>query len=452
MRVFSHIILFLLLLLVGFSISAVGQEYRTLTLHDAISHALRHNEDFLIAQKEQEKARAEVTSARAAIFPKLRFHGDYTRTFEIPVQFVTIGDNVERFKFGFEHSVNWGFSATQSIFKGGQVFAAYSAARLYAKYTRQVRRQAFLELQYAVAQTFYDAYLAEQSVAVAEQALTLSEETLEVVQKKYEQGAISEYDLLRAEVQVANIKPDVLQAKNNRDLAYTALRNILGIEGGEALALQLTYPDSAAWEDDQLSSLVDIADTARPELMQARLEVDMRERAVTVARAESYPSLELGGVYNVSAYRETFGFDHWQRTPTLAATLTLSFPIFEGYRIKSNISRSKADLSQAQLRKQAAYKQLTLEIEQAQNNLREATERLASQAETVEQATRGYEIAELRYREGIGTQLEVTDARLALTTARLNENRALRDVLVSRAALRRAVGQPVLNEFSEVPQ
>ncbi len=451
MRNSSHIILIILLLVVGFSIPAAGQEYLTLTLQDAISHALKHNEDFLIAQTEQRKADAEVARARADVFPQLRFHGDYTRSFEIPTQFVTIGNNVERFKFGFEHGVNWGFTATQSLFKGGRMFAAWSAARLYAKYTRQVRRQALLDLQYTVAQTYYDAYLAEQAVTVAQQSLTLAEETLDVVQKKYEEGAISEYDLLRAEVQVANIKPKVLQAENNRDLAYTALRNILGIEGGRPLALQLTYPDSAVWEDDELSALIDLADTARPELMQAELEVEMRERAVTVARSERLPSLELSGRYNVSAYRETFGFDSWQRTPSWTATLSLSMPIFEGFRIKSNISNAQADLTQAELRHQSIYKQLTLEIEQAQNNLREATERLASQAETVDQAERGYEIAELRYREGIGTQLEVTDARLALTTARLNHNTALRDVLVSRAALRRAVGQPVLNEFSELP-
>lgn len=421
-----------------------------MSLSDALVRAIEYNESYLIAAEEQVRADAQVGQARAEALPTLRFFGGYTRNFEIPEQFVTIGEETERFKFGYEHSANWGFSATQSIFKGGRVFAAWAAARLYAKYVEQVQRLALLDLQQSVATAFFDALLAEQRVEVARQSLALAVETRDVVQKKYEQGQISEYDLLRAEVQVANIRPQVLQAENGRELSLTNLRNLLGVEAGVPLALSSSAPDSAAWEAESLADLIKRARDSRPGPRQAELEVSMREKAVTVARSEHYPSLALSGNYMVNAYRERLGFDHWQRTPAWSATLSLSIPIFEGLRISSGVTQAKVDLSQARLRERSVNKLVALEVEKARNDFLEARERLGSQTETVLQAEKGYEISQLRYQEGVGTQLEVTDAMLALTTARLNKNLALRDYQVARVNLRRAVGQATLAELNDI--
>ncbi|MFC1475591.1 TolC family protein [Candidatus Zixiibacteriota bacterium] len=439
------VIILALLGVIGLGRPASAQETLILSLYDALIRAIEHNESYLIAEEEKARADARVGQARAEALPNLRFFGDYTRNFEIPEQFVTIGDQTERFKFGYEHSANWGFSATQSIFKGGRVFAAWAAARLYAKYIDQGRRQAFLDLQQGVATAFFNAILAEQQVEVARQSLELATETRNVVQKKFDQGQISEYDLLRAEVQVANIRPRVLQAENGRKLSLTNLRNLLGIEAGVPLALNISYPDSASWETESLEDLVQRSRNSRPEPQQAELEVAMREKAVTVARAEHYPSLELSGSYSVSAYREQLGFDHWQRSPAWNARLSLSIPIFEGMRISAGVTQAKVDLTQARLRERSINKLVTLEVEKARNDFLEAQQRLGSQAETVRQAEKGYEISQLRYQEGVGTQLEVTDAMLALTTARLNKSNALRDYLVARADLRRSVGEPVLD-------
>jgi outer membrane protein TolC len=329
------------------------------------------------------------------------------------------------------------------------VFPAWAAARLYSEYVEQVRRQAWLDLQQGVATAYFDALLAEQQVEVARRSLELAIDTRDVVQKKYEQGQISEYDLLRAEVQVANIRPQVLQAENGQKLALTNLRNLLGIEAGVPLQLSPSVADSAAWETETLEVLITRARSRRPEPLQAELEVGMREKAVAVARADHFPSLELSGNYMVSAYREQLGFNHWQRTPAWSATLTLSIPIFEGMRISSGVSQAKVDLVQARLRERSVNKQVTLDVESAQNGFWEAQERLGSQAETVLQAERGYEIANLRYQEGVGTQLEVSDAMLALTTARLNKSNAMRDYQVARTNLRRAVGEPVLDALAD---
>jgi len=429
-----------------------GQGAVELTLADALVRALEHNESYLISEQEQRRGEARVTEARADALPKLSFFGNYSRNFEIPEQFVkidwdatdTVPPQISRFKFGFEHTAIWGVSARQTIFEGGRVFAALAAARLYAKYLTQAHRQARLDLQRDVSLAFYDAILAAQRVEVARQALQLATQTRDVVQQRFDQGQSSEYDLLRAKVQVANIQPEVTQADNLRQLSLTNLRNLLGINAGVPLVLQLSYPDSAAWENEPLDTLLDRARARRPEPLQAELEVRMRQKAVSVAAADHYPSLYLSTDWAISANRERLGMNHWLRTPSWSATLSLSIPIFEGMRVSSGVAQAKVDLSQARLRESAINKYVALDVEKAGHDFIEARERLASQSETVHQAEEGYQIAQLRYQEGVGTQLEVTDALVALTTARLNQSQALRDVLVARVQLRRAVGEPVL--------
>jgi len=423
---------------------ALGQDSLTLTLADALFWAVQHNEAYLIAEEDQHRADAVVAEARADVLPKLSFFGNYTHNFEIPMRFMEWEGSIQQFKTEFENSTIWGFSASQSIFKGGRVFAAWAAARLYAKYVKAGRRQALLDLHRDVATAFYDAILAGQQVEVARQTLELAIETRDVVQQKFDQGQASEYDLLRAKVQAANIRPELTQVENVRELSLTNLRHLSGIEAGTPLSLQRTYPDSSAWESEGLDDLISRAQAGSPELLRARLEVQMREKAVTVARSDHFPSLELTGDYTVAAYREELGFDHWRRTPSWRATLSLSIPIFEGLRISSGVARAKVDLAQARLQERSVDKLVALEVEKASNDLVEAKQRLATQSETVFQAEQGYQIADLRYREGVGIQLEVTDALVALTTARLNQKKALRDYLTSRVNLRRAVGELVL--------
>jgi len=441
-------IIALLISVLFLPVPAPAQDVLVLSLDDALDLGEKHNEQYLIVEQEQGKADAEVTNARADALPHLSFFGNYTRSFKIPEQFVTIGDQTQRFKFGFEHGVTWGFSARQSLFKGGRMFAAMSAARLYSRYIEQRRREARLNLQRDIAFAFYDAYLAGQSVEVARQALQLTIETRDVVQQRFDQGQSSEYDLLRANVQVSNMQPELTRAENARELSLTNLRVLLGVEAGRRVELQLTYPDSSSWESGSLASLIERARDRRPEPLQAELEVKLRQKAVTVARADHYPNLDLTGDYVVSAYQEKLGFGHWQRSPSWQAGLSLTIPIFEGWSTSSAVTQAKIDLSQARLQERSVNKLVALDVERAFHDFSEARQRLTSQSKTVAQAEEGYQIAQLRYQEGIGMQLEVTDALLALTTARLNENLALRDYLTARVQLRRSVGEPVLDRLS----
>jgi len=426
----------------------------SLSLSDAIQLSLENNEQYRSVLQEQERARQRIKEARAGILPEVRFDASYTRVFELPTSVFSITDEATGqtttnvLKFGTRYNAAWGLSVEQSLWEGGKVLAAWSAARNYRHMTDASSRQAGIDLQSYVARTFLNASLARRLVAVAEQTLTVAEENLAVVGQKYTQGLVSEYDFLRAQVRVANLRPSVIEARNRRELADSQLRTIIGIEPGVSLELVESEPDSSDWEQIALDELVSKANERRPDLAASEYEVNILKDNLRAAKADYWPALKLLGNVDWQIQTDDFGLPYDDRTRSWQGMLTLSYPIFDGFRRSGTVGVAKVDLSQARLRRQELTKRVALEIEQARNSFLDATERLHAQEETVGQAERGLAIANVRYESGVGTQLEVLDAQLELTTARINAETARHDRLVARAEWRRAMGEPVITSLA----
>jgi len=426
-----------------------------LSLKDAIEMGLQNNEQYRSVLQEEERARQRIKEARSGILPELKFDASYTRVFELPTSVFSITDpstgdvQTNILKFGTDYNATWGFSVEQSLWEGGKVFAAWSAARHYRSMTDAISRQANIDLQSRVARAFLTASLARRLVTVAEQTLEVAEENLAVATKKYEQGLVSEYDHLRAQVRVANRRPSVIEARNQRELADSQLRMLIGMAPGDSLDLVQSEPDSANWESLNLDALVAQAADRRPDLSAAEYEVNILKDNLRATKADYWPTLKLHGSIDWQIQTDDFGFPYDDRTRSYQGMLTLSYPIFDGFRRSGTVGVAKVDLSQAKLRRQQLSKQAALEIEQARNRFLDATERLRAQEETVEQAERGLSIANVRYESGVGTQLEVLDAQLVLTTARINAETARHDRLLARAEWRRAMGEPVVIGLAE---
>jgi outer membrane protein TolC len=422
----------------------------SLTLKGAIERGLENNEQYRTVLAEEKRAGQQIKEARAEILPEIRFDASYTRVFELPTSVFTVIDTAGAeqtniLKFGTRHNTNWGFSFEQSLWEGGRVFAALSAARHYRNLTDASSRQANLDLQAQVGRAFLGAWLARRLVTVAEQTLAVAEENFAVVDKKYQQGLVSEYDHLRAQVRTANLRPSVIEARNQRELTDSQLRKLIGIEPSVPLELIDSEPDSSAWEDRKLDELVAMAKDHRGDLSASDYEVNILKDNVRAAQADYWPTLKLSGNVNWQVQTDDFGVPYDDRTRSWQGMLTLSYPIFDGFRRAGTVGVAKVDLAKAKLRRQGLAKNVSLEVEQARNDFIEATERLQAQEETVGQAQRGLEIANLRYESGVGTQLEVLDAQLELTTARINAESARHDRLVARAQWRRAMGEPVID-------
>jgi outer membrane protein len=439
-----------LALVVGVCLVPVLASAQTpLSLRDAITLGLAHNESYRIALTEQERAHALILSARAGLFPRIDFQGSYSRALKRPEMVISGEQNgepfVQRLRIGTKHSTVGGISAEQTLFEGGGVLAAWQAAQSYREMQLALGAVARNNLEAEVATAFLDAILTQALADVAAQTVRQAEAHYQVVDQKFKAGLTSEYDHLRAHVRVAAVRPQLIQAQSALDLAYIRLKNLIGVDVGGALQLVDSEPDSSSWEADGLDALARQAAATRPDLAATDHEIRTRAKGVDIYRAERWPSLKLNGSFNWQWNTDQrYNLRDDEMSQSWSAGLSLSYSLFDGFRRRGNIQIAQVDLKQAELRRAQLVRGVVLQVESARSQFREATERLEAQREAVAEAERGLEIANLRYESGVGTQLEVLDAQLALSTARVFAETARHDRRVARVEWRQAMGEPVL--------
>lgn len=427
-----------------FLITTVFGESLDLDLTAAIKFSLQNNESYLIAKKELERAGARVTEAVSGALPQLTGGLVYNRNWRVPTGVFQMGDEVITFKFGTEHIYTADLTLTQPLYSGGRTITALSMARTYKKMARELVVQARQDLKISVYNSFYGAILAREILRVNRESYGLAEENLDVVQKMYDQGMVAEYDLLRARVAVSNLEPEVIKAENDADVAMANLKNLLGIERDIEVNLTADFdssqfilppsdPDEAEMELQQ----------NRPEIKIMRRQTELNEKLVSIAKAGYRPSLSFTTTLQYQAqFNDGSVFDKkWDRS--LNSMLILSVPIFDSWKTPSRVKQARIDAVQSRLSEESLVKNMVLDFEQSLGKYNEARKRLASQGDAVELARRGLAIARVRYENGVGTQLEVSDARLSLARAEINRAVAFHDLAVSYAALMRSLGREI---------
>ncbi|HEX2189496.1 MAG TPA: TolC family protein [Longimicrobiaceae bacterium] len=328
--------------------------------------------------------------------------------------------------FGAENTWNLGLNLNWAVFTGGRNEAQTRIARAGREVAEIGVTSAQAQSQLDVTQAYFDARLADQLLEIAQATLAQAEETLRLAELARQVGRQSEFEVLRARVARDNQRPAVIQRRTARDLAYDRLRILLDLPDGEAL--ELTTPLDAS---EPPVAAPDTA-TGRAPVRQAEQQVAVQRAQLAVARSQRLPSVSLTSQYGQVAYSaDPFppldGFrDNW----TVGASLQL--PVFTGGRIRGEVLAAEAGVTeaQAQLRQVRELTELDTRSSYAQLEAARATWE-ASQG-TVEQAERAYSIAEIRFREGISTQLELTDARILLEQARTNRASAARDLQVAQ--------------------
>lgn len=418
---------------------------RTLTIEDAVAEALRSNQDYLISRAELEKAEAEIQKATADAYPHLALGSTYTRNLKVPE--VVFGG--QSFKLGADNQIDAGLTLTQPIWQGGKVLSAIKIARTYRQYIQEAVNEAGAEIVFAVRNTFLDVILARDVVNVYHDALATAELNLEMVGKMQAQGIVSEYEKLRAEVEVANLRPQLLQAQNRSELALYALRNLLSLDLTESIELQYAYDATSAGGTLYLARLTELAIANRAVLKQQEHLKDITRRAVGIAKAEGAPKFDFVSQYGWRYQADDLGLDRNKWSPSWSASLSLSYPIFNGFSTKASVRKAKVDKLQVELGYEKLREQVELQVRDAYMRYNEAVERLQSQRKTIEQAEEGLRIARIRYQNGVGTQLEILSSESALTLARTNYVQATHDVALSVYRLERVTG---LDNFDEIKE
>ncbi len=433
--------------------ACLGAETLTLTRDKAVALALERNERFQKVKLEANRVRGQFIEARAGAFPQLSLSANYTRTIDLQTSFLTMSTEDEsdgeegfgngriKLEFGTPHSYQFGLSLYQPLYAPG-VGSAIQIAKYGYVYTDERIKAARHDISTEADKAYLDAIAAREAAFVYREAQALADSNLAVVRRLFDQGRASEYDLLRAQVRAANARPDRIAAENAQRLALDALRVMLSLPATTDLVLQEDI-DIIDTPEAELAPLIDEAFRQRPEIQQSEQMIKIREKNINIERRGVLPNLGVRGGVSWDKFLDDFksplGDEDWNRSSNVMVTFTWN--IFDGFYTKGRIKQAQVDLHQSRLDDNQLRNTVRLEVRDAYGNAREASQRVAALGETVDQAQRGVEIAQVRYQNGVGTQLEVLDAQVALTRARVNRITAIHDLAVAVAELRRAVGR-----------
>jgi outer membrane protein TolC len=343
-----------------------------------------------------------------------------------------------RLKVGTDHTMNLGASLTQPLYVGGKVGTALKAAKIYRSISEDSLESVIQGVAANVAMSFNSVILAKEMLAINQESLDQAERNLENVTSKYEAGAATKYDFMRAKVQVANMKPTLLNAENQLTVAYLDLKKTLGISPDSKITVTgtLAEPDSSIFNIASLETAIQ----NRPDLQASRSSIDLYDKNVKIARGNFLPTLTAGSMFMYMGNFDAFKYqaDDWNRNWT--ATVNLSFPIFNGFKNSSLYKQAKTDFYKAKTNYDKAYDEVVIQVRQGVMTLRNALKAVESQRMNVEEAEMALEMAESLYENGKATQLEVLDMQLTLERAKTNMINAIFEAGIAEIALKQSLG------------
>jgi len=403
-----------------------------LSLGDALKLALTHNKSLQSALQEEQVSRGRVIEAYSNVLPSLTATAGYTHLDEVPGfdvggQSVAIGD-VDNYSAGLE--------VKQPLFRGGGIPAAWRAARWYSLLANEGVRGAVQGVIYEVAHAYYDTLLAQHLYEVNRDAVESAKAHLRDVQVKRAQGIASDFDVLRAEVDVSLFQADMIQQRNRIHLAKTRLLRAVGVSQDSEVTLsgELTYSPMKPVLDEA----VRLAYQNRPDLYQAELSVELQQEALRIARSDYWPKVNAWARQqwaNPDPHTSEVGWGNaW------SAGVSVDWPLFDGLGREGRVLQERARLRQQDIQLVDAEERALLEIRQAMLSLRDAEEFVESQRMNLDRAKEALRLAQVEYQQGIAEAVTLTEARAALTRARGLYYQAVYGHTVARLDLQRSMG------------
>ncbi|MDA0710160.1 MAG: TolC family protein [bacterium] len=425
-----------LFLACSLTLPAGAQSPVNLTLAESLLRAQKNNESLLIAEQDLETARFRILESLADGLPQLDAGLAYDRNWLLP-NFVFGNQSVT---IGAHNNLSGKLGFRQSLYSGGKLFASVRVARLYRQYAHENIRLIQQRVHSAAESAFYDLLYARDLVALSKLSLIRAQANQDQVLRLFESGRVSEYDLLRAQTQVAEIRPDSIRASNQFALAALALKNALGLDSETNIEITGNFRSESPVVGGSEREHIARGLLFRPEIRQQAALIAMRKNAETVTRSGGRPKLELVVNGQWEAQKDNFGFTGQDFHQSWFSGLSLDVPLFDGFRTRAQVSQARIDTRRAELELRQTERAIRLEIARAHQVLEESLAQEQAQGQVQILALRGLKIAETRYLDGIGTQLEVIDGQLTVQRAEASLARARHDVAVAIVMLERSMG------------
>jgi outer membrane protein len=449
MRFNQKILILFVILLVLIPLSSFAQEVKVLDLGRSVDLALKNNPNIRIAEKEVLKARVSVLEAYSSILPHLDASASFQHAWELQKSIIpnflqpVLGgpDNLE-LAFGLNNTFIYGATVTQPLYLGGAGIAGIQlamAARDAAEENLEDQRQ---NLIYDTVNSFYLCLLSKELVSVQAEAMAQAKANLDNVLKKYSVGTASGFDKMRAEVEVANLQPELITVKNNYQSALTQLKVILGLKRDAVINVEGKFE----YQEDEfgnmlLEDLQEVALKNRPVIRALSEQKYITKKGVTLARSSFLPKLFFQTDYSFMAMSNDYKFTQNDFNKGFTSALSLQIPLFHGFRSSAQYQKARLDYRKMLDTEKQVLDGIAAETEFSYNKFQEAKQKYLSAKQTDDLAQEALRLANLMYDEGVNTQLDVLNSQLALTRAKLNYVNSLYEYQTARYQLRKVTGK-----------
>ncbi len=420
---------------------------RTLALAEALDLALQQNSFIRKSAADLEATHGVVAQTRAVALPRVTISSSYSANEESSIdRFKATGPSAA-FANSFDFAdQRWSADVriVQSIYEGGRINSALHSARLTREQAVANHQTVIADALRDVRVAYYGALLAQQQRIVQEASLQLLQQELAETTKRFQAGTVPRFNVLRAEVEVANARPRVIRARNSVRVSKDNLANLIGEnipQGTDELPLTLTDKLETAPYEVQLSAAIAQALTGRTELAALRLAERLRADQIKTAKSGYHPSVQFYAGYGAKSSQ--FSQDLTEELHGWEAGAQLSWNVFDGFLTRGRVQEAEALRRRTEADLEDAMRRVELDVRTGYSTFIEAREVLISQEKVQESAEESLRLANARAAAGAGTQLDVLSAQTALTEARTTQVQAKHDYAVARARLERAIGPAI---------
>ncbi|MBQ8607702.1 MAG: TolC family protein [Bacteroidaceae bacterium] len=425
----------LILMLSG---TVCAQEKLDLTLDKALEIALSDNPTIKVADQEIVLKKVANKEAWMNLLPELSVGGSWQYTIKVPV--MVLGG--QKFQLGDNDVSTVAGTATLSLpIFAPAVYKSMSLTKTDIQLAQEKARASRLDLINQVTKAYYLLMLTQDSYEVLQKSYELAEENFNVVNSRYEQGLVSEYDKISAEVQMRNVKPSVVSAENGVRLAKLQLKVLMGITEDIDLIVKeklnnyetLVFTNQLDNENKGLEN--------NSTMRQFDLNANLLKKNVGLAWSNFMPTLgvALTGQYQ-SMYNNNWNVFNYSWIGSSQLTFSLSIPIFRASNF-TKLKTARLQRTQLELNRIDTERKLNMQVTSYKNNMAASSEQVLSNKEAVNQANKALSISKKRYEVGKGTVLELNSSQVSLTQSELTYSQSIYDYLTAKADLDLVLGR-----------
>jgi len=400
-----------------------------LSIEDCLKLTLVNNKTLQRVLEEKKIAKGEELKSYSVMLPTVSLTGGYTRKDQV----ASLGS----ISFGSLNNYSVGLSISQPLFAGGSIIATINSARLASLLTDQTIRTVFQDAIYTSNHLYYDVLLNQHLFEISADAVHSAQAHLDSVKQKRQAGVASDFDVLRAEVELSNFKAEHIQSKNDINIAKASLLKAMGVSQDSEITLsdELVYIPS----DVNIEQAVETAYKNRPDLFGRQFDITLQKELLNIARSRYFPTINANHTdmwSNPDPHNSTkLQWGHaWQ------AGLSVTTLLFDGFAREGEVIQQKARLRQAHINLTDAEETALFELAKAQLGIENAAEFVESQKLNFTRWQESLRLAEVGYKEGVNTQVEIIDAQAALTKAKSFYYLAVYTHMIAKLDLQKAMG------------